>query len=171
MVLIHTEDPVIRRVEQVGEVMSRTSGPQLCMDTKKGSYDSWTYFYVYIFSLTHRHAQLKYSSCHCGTATWTYLMVFHEHNCNSTPHIRDKCYWGSVTLCWWVNTSWVDQKIYEISHQRLVVTFCGRSGKTDAAVWLIWCQQVIRLPQSRLFMTVRSPIGFKHSCSCSNAIL
>lgn len=34
MVLIHTQDPVVRRVEEVGEVMSGTSRSQLCLEMK-----------------------------------------------------------------------------------------------------------------------------------------
>ncbi len=34
MVLIHTKDPIVGRVEEVGEVMSSTSGSQLCLEEK-----------------------------------------------------------------------------------------------------------------------------------------
>lgn len=34
MVLIHAQDPVVGRVEEVGEVMSGASGPQLCVKTE-----------------------------------------------------------------------------------------------------------------------------------------
>lgn len=34
MVLIHTQDPVVRCVEEVGKVMSSSGGSQLCMETE-----------------------------------------------------------------------------------------------------------------------------------------
>lgn len=34
MVLIHAQDPVVGRIEEVGEVMSRAGGPQLCVKTE-----------------------------------------------------------------------------------------------------------------------------------------
>lgn len=34
VVLIHTKDPVVSRVEQVGEVMSSASRSQFCMETQ-----------------------------------------------------------------------------------------------------------------------------------------
>lgn len=34
MVLIHTQDPVIGRVEEVGKVMSGTGRSQLCLETE-----------------------------------------------------------------------------------------------------------------------------------------
>lgn len=34
MVLIHTKDPIVRCVDEVGEVMSGTSGSQFCMETE-----------------------------------------------------------------------------------------------------------------------------------------
>lgn len=37
MVLVHTKDPVVRRVEEVGKVMSSTSRSQLCMESEKHS--------------------------------------------------------------------------------------------------------------------------------------
>lgn len=34
MVFVHTQDPVVGRVEEVGEVMSRAGGSQLCLETQ-----------------------------------------------------------------------------------------------------------------------------------------
>lgn len=34
MVLIHTQDPIVRCVEEVGKVMSSAGGSQLCMETE-----------------------------------------------------------------------------------------------------------------------------------------
>lgn len=34
MVLVHTQDPVVGGVEEVGEVMSSTGGSQLCLETE-----------------------------------------------------------------------------------------------------------------------------------------
>lgn len=60
---------------------------------------------------THMPAQLTHSSYDSCIAAQIYLMVFHQHCCNLTLHIRHKCCWESVTLCWWLSTAWVDQKI------------------------------------------------------------
>lgn len=46
MVLVHTQDPVIGRVEEVGEVMSSTGGSQLCMETE---------IYPLTTAVVHRH--------------------------------------------------------------------------------------------------------------------
>lgn len=88
MVFVHTQDPVVRRVEEVGEVMSRTGGSQLCLETQ--TYPLRTAaVHMHIFAHISMHAQLTHSSC---IPVRRYLMVFHQHCCNLTLHIRDKCY-------------------------------------------------------------------------------
>lgn len=62
MVLIHTQDPVVGCVEEVGEVMSSTSGSQLCLETEiyslKDSCGAHAHFHP------HMRTQLTHSSCH-----------------------------------------------------------------------------------------------------------
>lgn len=45
VVLVHAQDPVVRRVEQVSEVMGRPGGSQLCL-THKDNFTSAVIFYL-----------------------------------------------------------------------------------------------------------------------------
>lgn len=55
MVLVHTQDPVVGRVEDVGEVMSGAGGSQLCLGTEICPLMT-AVVHMHIFTHTHTHA-------------------------------------------------------------------------------------------------------------------
>lgn len=90
MVFVHTQDTVVGRVEEVGEVMSGAGRSQLCWEMENASINDSCGAHANFYP--QMHAQLTHSSCHSCIPVWSYLMVFHQHCCNLTPHIRGKCY-------------------------------------------------------------------------------
>ena len=55
MVLVHPQDPVVGRVEDVGEVMSGAGGSQLCLETEIRPLMT-AVVHMHIFTHTHTHA-------------------------------------------------------------------------------------------------------------------
>lgn len=86
IILVHAQDPVVRCVEEISKVMGSPSGSQLCL-TQKYNFKSAVIFAARMLG------QLTHSSWQSCIPTWLHLMVFHQHGCNQTLHIRQKCYW------------------------------------------------------------------------------
>lgn len=89
IIFIHAQDPVVRCVEEISKVMGSPSGSQLCFKQKH----KWFRVSRDALIAARMHGQLTHSSRQSCIPTWHYLMVFHQHGCNQTLHIRHKCYW------------------------------------------------------------------------------
>lgn len=67
MVLVHTQDTVVGRVQQVGKVLGSASGPQLCRErggTREQCIHLGQKIAVHKHSNTHMHAQLTHFTNH-----------------------------------------------------------------------------------------------------------